>query len=415
MKISPIATLFLKITRRHMKFAILTAFFALVASTIFAQAEPSKEDILATQAAIRKQRERVPYDIYKKVVPTYVTSAGELTERGKAATEVSGPAPTAAPAATPEPVVPEPVPQTAELPPKSSIAIKETPSEIPAPTPKPGSKCKMAHHLVTYTPTIILGADAQGEPVTWKFYAGIRNTAGKGLQLVSEKTLIPGDPIEIAPIVQDASEWECSCCRRLNKEFPKMLGWYAEVVQGDKVIAQARPSGVGFEMAALVEQKPEVPQSPYHYELRFTSPDAPKASPQPAAAAPTTPAHIATASRSKMTGATRMKGPSGSLYVSDTPLLTPDDVLSASPSSPIHKKIDKVTVRLKPSGIEKLTAASNPELLLVVVSEGKIVADEVREAAYVTKDTIIVEGRFSEDEFRQIAQSLRPPPGRASR
>jgi len=53
-----------------MKLPILTAFLALVASVIFAQAEPSKEDILATQAAIRKQRERMPFDIYKQVVPT---------------------------------------------------------------------------------------------------------------------------------------------------------------------------------------------------------------------------------------------------------------------------------------------------------------------------------------------------------
>lgn len=234
----------------------------------------------------------------------------------------------------------------------------------------------MAHHLVTYTPTIILGADAQGGPVTWKFYAGIRNTAGKGLRLVSEKSLIPGEPIEVAPIVQDASEWKCSCCRRLNKEFPKMLGWYAEVVQGDKVIAKARPSVGGFEMAALAEQKPEVPQSQYSYTLSFTSPDAPEVRPQPIAA-PAIPTHIAIASRKKMPGATRMKGPSGSLYVSDTPFLTPEDIKSARCTAPVHKKIDRVEIILNQFGVEKLAATQSPELMMVVVRDGTLIADKV--------------------------------------
>ena len=175
------------------------------------------------------------------------------------------------PAARSEPPVPAPSQPQLPLPPKTSISVKETPSAIPAPTPRPGSKCKLAHKLITFTPTIRLGADAQGGEVVWRFYAGVRNPEGRGIKLVSEKTLVPGDPFTVAPIVASAGEWQCSCCRFLNRETPRLFGWYAQITKDSKVIAEAKPMTGSTEMAKLMETKPEVPKSREDGMLQFTT------------------------------------------------------------------------------------------------------------------------------------------------
>lgn len=64
---------------------ILTAAIALMAiATALAQPnDPTKDEILATQAAILKKGDRVPYETYRRVVPAYVTKTGALTSQGE--------------------------------------------------------------------------------------------------------------------------------------------------------------------------------------------------------------------------------------------------------------------------------------------------------------------------------------------
>ena len=156
------------------------------------------------------------------------------------------------------------------LPPKSSISIKETSSQLPVETLPDTRGCKLAHNLVTFTPTVRLGADVQAGPVIWRFYAAIENTDGKGLQLVKEQSLNPTEPATISPVVADAKMWKCSCCQRLNKYNPKLLGWYAELSKDGKVIASAQKGG-GMGWAKLLESKPEVPKSKFDSYLKLSS------------------------------------------------------------------------------------------------------------------------------------------------
>lgn len=45
---------------------------------------PTVAEILATQAAVKKEGPRVPHETYRKVVPAYLTKVGKLTEQGAA-------------------------------------------------------------------------------------------------------------------------------------------------------------------------------------------------------------------------------------------------------------------------------------------------------------------------------------------
>ncbi len=404
--------------KAHMKHAALFGFLAL-ATFASAQTTPSKEQILATQAAIQKKAES-PYDVYNSVVPTYVTKDGELTEEGKTATGLTDATPPAVaeatPAATPPPAVPEPTPApvattTPALPAKSSISLKETTSEIPAPTPAKGKKCKIAHHLTTVTPTVIVGADAEGA-VTWKLYAGVKSPKSKGLTLVSLKTLNPGEPTEVAPVVADAGEWECSCCRPLNKTFPRLVGWYGELTDSTgKILAtvKAGASG-GFEMADFVESKQEFPGSTGN--LQFKSEDAPKGQ-TAVAAAPITPVHFALASKSKFDGSVKMKGPSNrTFYVDPSPLLVRADYESVGASSQMNSsKTYAVNVHLSQVGIAKFKAVNVPPDGMVVVVQGdQLIADEL--VFNDDRKSIMIKGRLSSDEFDELANTLRANPVR---
>lgn len=80
---------------------ILTAAIALmtIATALAQPSDPTKDEILATQAAILKKGDRVPYETYRRVVPAYVTKTGVLTSQGEniAGMAVAAPAPTSTP------------------------------------------------------------------------------------------------------------------------------------------------------------------------------------------------------------------------------------------------------------------------------------------------------------------------------
>lgn len=63
---------------------------------------PTAAEILATQTAVKKEGPRVPHETYRKVVPTYLSKNGILTEQGAAivGTKASVAQPTPSPAAT---------------------------------------------------------------------------------------------------------------------------------------------------------------------------------------------------------------------------------------------------------------------------------------------------------------------------
>lgn len=295
-------------------------------------------------------------------------------------------------------------------PPKSSITIKETVSDVPGPTPEHGKKCKMDHHLVTYTPTVVLGADAQNAEITWRFYGGIRTPRGAGIKLVSEKNITSGVPAEIAPITADASLWACSCCRPINKDNAKVIGWYAELVKDNTVIAQAHSATGGMEIADLVAKKQNAPRDA-DIRLSWVSPDKPQSTGEPE---PSATSYIALASRKKFPEATRMKGPSGrSLYVSSTPLLAEGDIARAGTWGTSVTKVDGVHVELTPTGEEKLAAAKlSKDLILVVVTGETILTDEVSQSTSMMDGKEVtrlkLDGRLSKIEFEDMAYTLRP-------
>jgi len=148
--------------------------------------------------------------------------------------------------------VPKPTPA------KSSIAVAETTTRIPAPTPAPGSRCMLAHNLTAYSPTIVLGGDAATGDLTWRFFVAVKTPYGEGLDLVREKTFVAGKVPRIPAFTADAGVWECSCCRKTNKDSPKILGWYSELERDGKVIATAQ-APLSSAVTKLVSGRSPVP------------------------------------------------------------------------------------------------------------------------------------------------------------
>ena len=158
----------------------------------------------------------------------------------------------------------------------SRIVVEETKSTEKIVAEAPG-KCRGNEHHFSYQPKVARGKDLDGDSAMLRFYlVELRENKEKtkssgatrrvrvdgesfdmpksfyepAVRQVKESPL-PGDDMGLAPIKQKYMEWECSCCRDLRRG--EILGWYAEVSDGEKVICKAQSSMNQKALAALQE------------------------------------------------------------------------------------------------------------------------------------------------------------------
>jgi hypothetical protein len=138
----------------------------------------------------------------------------------------------------------------------SRIDIKETKTskEIVA---EGKSKCRGIEHYASFLPTITRGSDLEGKEALLRFYlitmqedkektesGGRRNGIRKASYEPAVRRLkdlaLPPDGAAIPPFRHDYIEGQCSCCRDLR--HGELVGWYAELLDGDKVVSKTQSS-----------------------------------------------------------------------------------------------------------------------------------------------------------------------------
>ena len=104
----------------------------------------------------------------------------------------------------------------------------------------PPSKCHGIEHKSLFKPTIVFGSDTAGKTLTYRFYKIDRvGSPGKYTPSVSMSENRPiSDSTTLHPVDHDYKEWKCSCCSKLKGG--ELLGWYAELRDGDKIVAKTK-------------------------------------------------------------------------------------------------------------------------------------------------------------------------------
>jgi len=158
---------------------------------------------------------------------------------------------------------------------------KQTTEKIVAEAP---SKCRGAEHHFSYQPKVARGQDLAGDSAVLRFYlvelrenkektkssGATRRITVQGHSFETSKPVyepvvrqlkdspLPGDDTDLPPIKRKYMEWACSCCRDLKGG--EILGWYAEVSDGEKVVCKAQSSMNQKALAALQEHLAQAEQ-----------------------------------------------------------------------------------------------------------------------------------------------------------
>jgi hypothetical protein len=138
----------------------------------------------------------------------------------------------------------------------SRIDIKETKTskEIVA---EGKSKCRGMEHYVSFQPTVTRGSDLEGKEAILRFYLitmqedkgkaessgrrnGMRRTSYEPAVRRLKDVVLPPDRAAIPPFWHNHIEGQCSCCRDLR--HGELVGWYAELLDGDKVLSKTQSS-----------------------------------------------------------------------------------------------------------------------------------------------------------------------------
>lgn len=158
----------------------------------------------------------------------------------------------------------------------SRIVVEETKTteKIVA---QPPSECRGTEHHFSFLPKITRGEDLAGKDAVLRFYlvelrenkektkssGATRRVRMGGESFDMPKSVyepavrrlkdfpIPADDQDLKPIKKTHMEGECSCCRDLRNG--EMLGWYAELSDGEKVVGKAQSSMDQKALAALQE------------------------------------------------------------------------------------------------------------------------------------------------------------------
>jgi len=147
----------------------------------------------------------------------------------------------------------------------SRIDIKETKKskEIAA---DGESKCRGIEHFFSFVPTLTRGSDLEGKEAILRFYLIVmqqdkektesskaeRRVVIGGKSFKTKKTFykpavrrlkdiaLSPQSESLKPIEHGYMEWQCSCCRDLQNG--ELAGWYAELLDGDKVVSKTQSS-----------------------------------------------------------------------------------------------------------------------------------------------------------------------------
>ena len=165
----------------------------------------------------------------------------------------------------------------------SRIVVEEnqTTEKIVAEAP---SKCRGTEHYFSYQPEFARGQDFAGGSAVLRFYlvelrenkektkssGATRRITVQGHSFETSKPVyepvvrqlkdspLAGDDTDLPPIKRKYMEWACSCCRDLKGG--EILGWYAEVSDGQKVVCKAQSSMNQKALAALQEHLAQAKQ-----------------------------------------------------------------------------------------------------------------------------------------------------------
>jgi len=166
----------------------------------------------------------------------------------------------------------------------SRIVVEETKTteKIVA---QPPSECRGTEHHFSFLPKITRGEDLAGKDAVLRFYlvelrenkektkssgatrrvrgmGGERFDMPKGVYEPAVRRLkdspLAGDDTALPPIKRNFEEWTCSCCRDLKGG--EILGWYAEVSDGGKVVCKAQSSMNQKALGALQEHLAQAEQ-----------------------------------------------------------------------------------------------------------------------------------------------------------
>ena len=158
----------------------------------------------------------------------------------------------------------------------SRIVVEETKSTEKI-VSKPPSKCRGTEHRFTFQPKLTRGEDLAGKDAVLRFYlVELRENKEKTKSSAATRRVrVDGEnfdmPISVyepavrrlkdfplpatdevpKPVEQGYMEGECSCCRDLRDG--EVLGWYAEVSDGERVICKSQSSMNQKALAALQE------------------------------------------------------------------------------------------------------------------------------------------------------------------
>lgn len=166
----------------------------------------------------------------------------------------------------------------------SRIVVEETKTteKIVA---QPPSKCRGTEHHFSFLPKITRGEDLTGKDAVLRFYlVELRESREKtkssgatrrvrmggesfdmpksvyepAVRRLKDFPLPAEDEEDLKPIKKTHMEGECSCCRDLRNG--ELLGWYAELLDGDKVVGKAQSSMDQKALAALEEHLAQAEQ-----------------------------------------------------------------------------------------------------------------------------------------------------------
>jgi hypothetical protein len=128
------------------------------------------------------------------------------------------------------------------------------------------SRCRGIEHSVSFVPTLTRGSDLEGKEAVLRFYLIVmqedkektesskaeRRVVIDGDSFKMKKTFykpavrrlkdiaLPPESESLEPIEHSYMEGQCSCCRDLR--HGELVGWYAELLDGAKVVSKTQSS-----------------------------------------------------------------------------------------------------------------------------------------------------------------------------
>lgn len=196
-----------------------------------------------------------------------LTAASPETDEPPAATGTDSSSPTGGDTSA------MPIRQTA-LAKTSRVVVEETTKteKIVAEAP---SKCRGTEHHFLYQPKVTRGEDLRGDKTVLRFYivelrenkektkssGATRRITVQGHSFETSKPVyepvvrqlkdspFPGDGTDLPSVKKEYMEWSCRCCRDLRNG--EILGWYAELLDGGKLVDKTQSSMNSNALSAL--------------------------------------------------------------------------------------------------------------------------------------------------------------------